>query len=140
MGAGPLLSYRRYEGVCERIPYDGIDLEPKGGAHAHISSTCTNTNKGMATSQYSASGPGAGGPPPPPPPPPPPAGILPSGAPATPPAGGAGAVFAELNKGEAVTQGLRKVDKSEMTHKNPSLRASSVVPDRAPSSRKFSVG
>lgn len=37
--------------------------------------------------------------------------------------GGFGAVFSELNKGEAVTKGLRKVDKSEMTHKNPSLRA-----------------
>ena len=38
------------------------------------------------------------------------------------------AVFAELNRGEDVTKGLRKVDKSEMTHKNPALRASSVVP------------
>ncbi|KAL1920805.1 uncharacterized protein VTP21DRAFT_11440 [Calcarisporiella thermophila] len=37
------------------------------------------------------------------------------------------AVLAELNKGEGITKGLRKVDKSEMTHKNPSLRASSVV-------------
>ncbi|KAJ4300226.1 suppressor of rasval19 [Collariella sp. IMI 366227] len=34
---------------------------------------------------------------------------------------------ASLNKGEDVTKGLRKVDKSEMTHKNPSLRASSTV-------------
>jgi len=32
-----------------------------------------------------------------------------------------------LNKGEDVTKGLRKVDKSEMTHKNPSLRAEGVV-------------
>lgn len=37
-------------------------------------------------------------------------------------------MFAELNRGEEVTKGLRKVDKSEMTHKNPALRASSVVP------------
>ena len=29
--------------------------------------------------------------------------------------------------GENVTAGLRKVEKSEMTHKNPELRASSVV-------------
>lgn len=42
-------------------------------------------------------------------------------------AGGLGAVFSELNRGDAVTKGLRKVDKSEMTHKNPSLRASSTV-------------
>lgn len=33
------------------------------------------------------------------------------------------AVFSQLNRGEEVTKGLRKVDKSEMTHKNPSLRA-----------------
>lgn len=44
-------------------------------------------------------------------------------------AGGLGAVFSELNKGESVTKGLRKVDKSEMTHKNPSLRAGSTVTD-----------
>lgn len=31
-------------------------------------------------------------------------------------------VFAQLNQGESVTKGLRKVDKSEMTHKNPELR------------------
>jgi adenylyl cyclase-associated protein len=64
---------------------------------------------------------------PPPPPPPPPALAATSG---KAPAGGAAAVFAELNKGEAVTQGLRKVDKSQMTHKNPALRAGNVVPDR----------
>jgi adenylyl cyclase-associated protein len=34
-------------------------------------------------------------------------------------------VLGELSKG---TGGLRKVDKSEMTHKNPELRATSVVP------------
>lgn len=41
-----------------------------------------------------------------------------------------GAVFEQLNRGEAVTSGLKKVDKSQMTHKNPSLRASSSVPDK----------
>lgn len=40
-----------------------------------------------------------------------------------------GAVFNQLNRGEAVTSGLKKVDKSQMTHKNPSLRTSSSVPD-----------
>jgi adenylyl cyclase-associated protein len=40
---------------------------------------------------------------------------------------GVAAVFADLNRGEEVTKGLRKVDKSEMTHKNPSLRAGGVV-------------
>jgi len=41
-----------------------------------------------------------------------------------------GAVFGQLNRGSDVTKGLRKVDTSEMTHKNPSLRANSVVPER----------
>ncbi|KAH6856463.1 adenylate cyclase associated N terminal-domain-containing protein [Chaetomium sp. MPI-CAGE-AT-0009] len=76
--------------------------------------------------------PAAGGAPPPPPPPPPgPAPVLKikeeKPEPTAP--GGLGAVFSELNKGEAVTKGLRKVDKSQMTHKNPSLRAGSTVPD-----------
>jgi adenylyl cyclase-associated protein len=46
------------------------------------------------------------------------------------------AVFAQLNQGDAVTQGLRKVDKSQMTHKNPSLRASSTVPGSPSSSSR----
>lgn len=41
------------------------------------------------------------------------------------------AVFDQLNQGSAVTVGLRKVDKSEMTHKNPSLRVNSTVPERS---------
>ncbi|SMQ54461.1 unnamed protein product [Zymoseptoria tritici ST99CH_3D7] len=78
----------------------------------------------------------AGGPPPPPPPPPlpnfdnmpapppPPPGAAPKAA-----AGGdMGAVFDQLNRGESVTKGLKKVDPSQMTHKNPELRAASVVP------------
>lgn len=88
-----------------------------------------------------STGPGAGGAAPPPPPPVPTLNI-PGGAPPPPPpppppmipeqnAGSSSdmtAVFAQLNQGDAVTQGLRKVDKSEMTHKNPNLRASSTVP------------
>jgi hypothetical protein len=65
---------------------------------------------------------------PPPPPPPPQAGSTPSSAA---PAGGVAAVFADLNCGADVTKVLRKVDKSEMTHKNPALRAGSVVPASA---------
>ncbi|TID30122.1 hypothetical protein CANINC_001284 [Pichia inconspicua] len=46
---------------------------------------------------------------------------------------GMGAVFAELNKGEGITSGLKKVDKSEMTHKNPELRKKSVpMPPKKP--------
>ncbi|KAF8631426.1 hypothetical protein AX17_005103 [Amanita inopinata Kibby_2008] len=62
---------------------------------------------------------------PPPPPPPPPTVAVPPPAPAS---TGVAAVFAELNRGEEVTKGLRKVDKSEMTHKNPALRAGGTVP------------
>ncbi|KIP04798.1 hypothetical protein PHLGIDRAFT_109123 [Phlebiopsis gigantea 11061_1 CR5-6] len=94
----------------------------------HTTGLSWNPN-GKSVSEYQASGPpaaAAGGAPPPPPPPgppPPPATAAP-----TPAAGGVSAVFAELNRGEEVTKGLRKVDKSEMTHKNPALRASSIVP------------
>ncbi|KAH0848857.1 Adenylyl cyclase-associated protein [Fonsecaea pedrosoi] len=82
----------------------------------------------------------AGGPPPPPPPPPlpkfdddgPPAPPLPpSGAASQ--GGDMSAVFDQINQGSSVTAGLRKVDKSEMTHKNPALRGSSTVPHRSAS-------
>lgn len=43
------------------------------------------------------------------------------------------AVFDALNQGENVTRGLKKVDASQMTHKNPSLRASAPVPTRSDS-------
>ncbi|KNE70389.1 hypothetical protein AMAG_14528 [Allomyces macrogynus ATCC 38327] len=48
-------------------------------------------------------------------------------APAGPPAPDMGSVFAQLNVGSAITAGLKKVDKSQMTHKNPELRAGGVV-------------
>ncbi|KAH0160482.1 adenylate cyclase-associated protein, partial [Aureobasidium melanogenum] len=89
-----------------------------------------------ASSQSAPAPPGAaGGPPPPPPPPPLPTFDNPPPPPGPPPAakpsgGDMGAVFDQLNRGESVTAGLRKVDKSEMTHKNPSLRAGSTVVDR----------
>ncbi|KAH9038989.1 adenylate cyclase associated N terminal-domain-containing protein [Lactarius pseudohatsudake] len=81
--------------------------------------------KGISIFEYKASAAAAGGAPPPPPPPPPT--LPPASAPAT--GGGVAAVFAELNRGAEVTKNLRKVDKSEMTHKNPALRASSTVPN-----------
>ncbi|KAJ5418951.1 uncharacterized protein N7487_002501 [Penicillium crustosum] len=67
------------------------------------------------------------------PPPPPPPGIPPAPAPAA-PAADMGAVFNQLNQGEGITSTLRKVDKSQMTHKNPSLRAGSIVPESEGSS------
>jgi adenylyl cyclase-associated protein len=86
--------------------------------------------------------------PPPPPPPPPPMPMLGvPGAPPPPPlpaSGGAAkggdmtAVFDQLNQGSSVTSGLKKVDKSEMTHKNPSLRAGGTVPQRTSSQTSVS--
>jgi adenylyl cyclase-associated protein len=52
-------------------------------------------------------------------------------APKAPASGDMSSVFEQLNQGSAITSKLRKVDKSEMTHKNPSLRAGSVVPERS---------
>jgi adenylyl cyclase-associated protein len=78
--------------------------------------------------------PSAGGPPPPPPPPPPPYIAEDNDDKPAQAATGAAAVFAEINKGTSVTANLRKVDKSEMTHKNPNLRAGSTV--AAPTSPK----
>jgi adenylyl cyclase-associated protein len=65
----------------------------------------------------------AGGPPAPPPP-----ADFSSTAP-TSAATGPSALLADLNRGGSVTSGLRKVDPSQQTHKNPDLRASGVVPD-----------
>ncbi|KAJ5181880.1 hypothetical protein N7449_012027 [Penicillium cf. viridicatum] len=52
------------------------------------------------------------------------------------PAADMGAVFNQLNQGEGITSTLRKVDKSEMTHKNPNLRAGSIVPESEGHPRK----
>lgn len=65
----------------------------------------------------SAAAPSGSVPPPPPAPPAPPAPPVDTGA-----GGGMGAVFSQINQGSDVTRSLRKVDASEMTHKNPSLR------------------
>lgn len=73
------------------------------------------------TSVVAGAGAGAGGVPPPPPPPPP-ANLFDDDKPIKTEEVGMGAVFAELNKGESITSGLKKVDKSQMTHKNPELR------------------
>lgn len=73
--------------------------------------------------------PPAGGLPPPPPPPLPSAAQLAAQQPRQPPKSGGdmNAVFDELSRGEAVTSGLRKVDPSMQTHKNPSLRAQGAI-------------
>ncbi|AGO13208.1 AaceriAFR061Wp [[Ashbya] aceris (nom. inval.)] len=73
---------------------------------------------------------GTGASAPPPPPPPPPASVFQAQADGG-SQGGINAVFAELNQGEDITRSLRKVDRSQQTHKNPELRASSSVPSSA---------
>ncbi|WWC66989.1 uncharacterized protein I206_100896 [Kwoniella pini CBS 10737] len=82
--------------------------------------------KGSPAPASISSAPAAGSAPPPPPPPAPAASASSTSGPA---AGGTAALLADLNKGGSVTSGLKKVDKSQMTHKNPELRQSSVVSD-----------
>ncbi|KAL6902831.1 adenylate cyclase associated N terminal domain-containing protein [Trichoderma evansii] len=109
----------------------GVAWNPRGEPAEEVAKALNASKASQQPPQSST--PSAGAPPPPPPPPPPgPAPILDipveSAKPASAaPAGGFGAVFSELNKGESVTKGLRKVDKSEMTHKNPALRTGSTV-------------
>ncbi|KAI0637392.1 adenylate cyclase associated N terminal-domain-containing protein [Trametes polyzona] len=92
--------------------------------------------RGISLDEYKAavsgSAPAGGAPPPPPPPPPPVAPPMPAAGAPAPATGGINAVFEQLNRGEDVTKGLRKVDKSQMTHKNPALRAGGTVPAATP--------
>lgn len=46
------------------------------------------------------------------------------------PAADAGGLFAAINQGSGVTSKLKKVDDSQKTHKNPSLRAGAVVTEK----------
>ncbi|OAQ98335.1 hypothetical protein LLEC1_05416 [Akanthomyces lecanii] len=120
----------------------GIPWNPKGEPAAAVIKALDSA---PSTGAPAAPAPSAGGPPPPPPPPGP-APVLDikaeDAAPAAPAAsgGGLGAVFSELNKGSAVTKGLRKVDKSEMTHKNPSLRTNTSVPAASDRSKSPAPG
>ncbi|EPX71841.1 adenylyl cyclase-associated protein Cap1 [Schizosaccharomyces octosporus yFS286] len=50
-----------------------------------------------------------------------------------------GSVFAEINKGEDITSHLRKVDKREMTHKNPELRKTGPTPGPKPKTTSSGV-
>ncbi|GAW14377.1 hypothetical protein ANO14919_037790 [Xylariales sp. No.14919] len=114
---------------------NGNPWNPQGQSAADVAKTISTAG---ATAPAPPASPAAGGAPPPPPPPPPP-GPPPvlqirEEAPSKPDSG-LGAVFGEINKGSDVTKGLRKVDKSQMTHKNPSLRAGSTVSDQDSSVR-----
>lgn len=116
----------------------GITWNNKDGIDA--TEALQQAQSGYATPKASQANPGSGGPPPPPPPPPLPtfddSGSFSAPGGGAPKGGDMSTVFEQLNQGSAVTSGLRKVDKSEMTHKNPSLRAN--APQRSGS--QTSVG
>ncbi|KAG1057439.1 hypothetical protein G6F43_000717 [Rhizopus delemar] len=106
--------------VKENYP-TGLTWNAKGeSADSFIGKSFSNTNDTTGTAQPPNPPPSssAGGPPTPPPPPPPM--VIEEETPQT----GAAAVFAEINQGANITANLRKVDRSQMTHKNPSLRGS----------------
>lgn len=46
------------------------------------------------------------------------------------------ALLGQLNQGLSITSTLKKVDKSQMTHKNPSLRNTDVAPEQPPPSSR----
>lgn len=117
----------------------GLPWNPKGVDAIEAVKIVDSQEEPPQAPHPKAPAPPAGGAPPPPPPPPP-------GPPPKfdipdqpnkpgPAASGLGAVFSELNKGEAVTSGLKHVSANEMTHKNPSLRAGATVPEGAAVSR-----
>lgn len=92
----------------------GLVWNPKGGDAASF--------KGSSSADPT------GGAPPPPPPPPPAADLSAGSAARGTTAGGMDAVFGQLNQGENITRGLKKVEASQMTHKNPELRGSTAPP------------
>ncbi|ORY65497.1 adenylate cyclase associated N terminal-domain-containing protein [Pseudomassariella vexata] len=118
--------------VKEEFP-SGIPWNPKGEPAAAVAKTVAAS--GAAALPPPALPAAGGAPPPPPPPGPPPVLQIKEQKEETTSTSGLGSVFSELNKGADVTKGLRKVDRSQMTHKNPSLRASSTVPDHDGSAR-----
>jgi len=110
----------------------------------HTTGTTWNPQGGDAKSVQGsqpapAPAPGPGGPPPPPPPS---LERLMEGVGSEPkqeskPA--TGALFSAINQGGAVTSGLKKVSADMQTHKNPNLRAGSVVPAKDTSSTTSSA-
>lgn len=105
----------------------GVKWNPDGGSVAEALQQLKSAPSAPPAPSASSGGP------PPPPPPPPPSLLLAGGPPAPPPKAkeaDMGAVFSELNQGEGITAGLKKVDPSQQTHKNPSIRGSAPVPTR----------
>ncbi|KAI1381923.1 adenylate cyclase associated N terminal-domain-containing protein [Hypoxylon crocopeplum] len=129
--------YQVFRDLAEYVRHNfpnGIPWNAKGQPASEVAKALLNAPAAAAAPPPPPPPPAAGGAPPPPPPGPPPVLQIKDQAASSKP-DGMGAVFSELNKGEGVTKGLRKVDKSEMTHKNPSLRAGSKVSDHDSSAR-----
>lgn len=104
----------------------GLAWNPEGRPLVDVLEADKDKVKSPTSGPYSGpSGPSTSGVPPPPPMPP--ATVFKAEETPT-SSGGMNAVFSELNKGEAITSGLRKVDKSQMTHKNPELREKKPIP------------
>ncbi|KAG0225282.1 hypothetical protein BGW42_004571 [Actinomortierella wolfii] len=123
------------QNYVKKVHTTGLVWNPKG---QDPSVAINNRNSSQtATSETAAAhakatppappAPSAGGPPPPPPPPPPMTDDQIKSKQGGKKDVDMTAVFAQLNQGEAITKNLRKVDKSQMTHKNPELRASGMV-------------
>ncbi|KAJ2745236.1 suppressor of rasval19 [Coemansia sp. BCRC 34301] len=103
----------------------GLVWNPKG-EDVEKAARAINGDDNDAVSASEAPAHGASAPPPPPPPPPPVyTDSSETSADRTAGATTRGALFADLNKGGDITSGLRKVEKAQMTHKNPALRANS---------------
>ncbi|KAK0102814.1 hypothetical protein ONS96_005449 [Cadophora gregata f. sp. sojae] len=132
--------YQVFKDLAEYIKQtfpQGIPWNPKGLSAEEAIKAVEQNQPGPPAPHPKAA---AGAPPPPPPPGPPPPPIKFDNAPPPPPTAGGGldAVFSDLNKGEAVTKGLRKVNADQMTHKNPALRAGATVPQRSDSASSVS--
>ncbi|ROT39438.1 adenylyl cyclase-associated protein [Sodiomyces alkalinus F11] len=117
--------FRRLADYVKQHFHNGIPWNPKGRPAGEVMKSLSETTE-VAPSAHTSQ-PGGLPPPPPPPGPAPVLDIQDEATASSRPKAGLDAVFSELNKGDQVTKGLRKVDKSEMTHKNPSLRAGSTV-------------
>ena len=84
--------------------------------------------------------PGGGGGPPLPPPPPPPGLFDDIKVEANPEKSARNALFAEINQGDGVTKGLKKVTADMQTHKNPNLRGTGSVPAGKSAGSKPAIG
>jgi len=116
----------------------GIKWNPEGApADSFIGTSSPNSILSPAPSGSAvvppASTPSPGAAPAPPPPPPPPESLL-AAKPASAQADTStmGAVFSQINQGEGITGSLKHVDKSQMMHKNPSLRETKKSPQLPP--------